>query len=42
MATESLKKNLEDIKGKHSKDLLYKTSILGTSFTVRKALQSND
>ena len=36
----SLRKNLENIPGKHSIDLLQKTAILGTSHIIRKVLQS--
>jgi hypothetical protein len=35
----SLKKNLEAMPEKHSKDSLQKTSVLGTSHTIRKALK---
>ena len=35
----SLRKNLEDIPGKHSIDSLKKTAILGTSHIIRKVLQ---
>jgi len=37
--TRSLRKNLEDIPGKHSIDSLQKTAILGTSHIIRKVLQ---
>jgi hypothetical protein len=36
---KSLRKNLEAIPGKHSKDLLQQTAILGTSHIIRKVLQ---
>ena len=36
---EKLRKNLEDISGKHSIDSLQKTAILGTSHIIRKVLQ---
>ena len=39
MVTRSLRKNLEDIPGKHSIDSLQKTTILGTSHIIRKVLQ---
>jgi len=35
----SLRKNLEDITGKHSIDSLQKTAIIGTSHITRKVLQ---
>jgi len=35
----SLKKNVEAIPGKHSIDLLQKTTILGTSHIIRNVLQ---
>jgi hypothetical protein len=35
----SLRKNLEDLPGKHSVDSLQKTAILGTSYIIRKVLQ---
>jgi len=35
----SLRKNLEDIPGKHSIDSLQKTAVLGTSYIIRKVLQ---
>jgi len=35
----SLRKNLEDVPGKHSIDSLQKTAILGTSHIIRKVLQ---
>jgi hypothetical protein len=37
--TEVLRKNLEDMPGKHSIDSLQKTAILGTSHIIRKVLQ---
>jgi hypothetical protein len=37
--TRSLRKNLEDIPGKHSIDSLQKTAVLGTSHIIRKVLQ---
>jgi hypothetical protein len=37
---KGLKKNLEAIPGKHSLDSLQKTAILGTSYIIRKVLQS--
>ena len=39
IVTRNLRKNLEDIPGKHSIDSLQKTAILGTSHTIRKVLQ---
>ena len=39
IVTRSLRKNLEDIPGKHSIDSLQKTAILGTSHIIRKVLQ---
>ena len=39
IVTRSLKKNLENIEGKHSINSLQKTAILGTSHTIRKVLQ---
>jgi len=39
IVTGSLKKNLENIPGKHSIDSLEKTAILGTSHIIRKVLQ---
>jgi hypothetical protein len=39
IVTRSLRKNLEDIPGKHSIDSLQKTAILGISLIIRKALQ---
>ena len=39
IVTKSLRKNLEDIPGKRSIDLLQKTAILGTSHIIRKVLQ---
>jgi hypothetical protein len=38
IVTGSLRKNLEDIPGKHSRDSLQKTAILGTSHIIRKVL----
>ena len=38
IVTRSLRKNLEDIPGKHSMDSLQKTAILGTSHIIRKVL----
>jgi hypothetical protein len=35
----SLRKNLEDISGKHSIDSLQKTAILGTSHIIQEVLQ---
>jgi hypothetical protein len=35
----SVRKNLEDIPGKHSIDTLQKTAILGTAHIIRKVLQ---
>jgi hypothetical protein len=35
----SLVKNLEAIPGKHSRDSLQKTAVLGTSHIIRKVLQ---
>jgi len=35
----SLRKNLEDIPGKHSIDSLHKTAILGSSHIIQKVLQ---
>jgi hypothetical protein len=35
----SLRKNLEDIPGKHSIDSLQKTAVLGTSHIIQKVLQ---
>ena len=40
IVTESLKKNVEAIPGKHSIDSLQKTAILGTSYIIRKVFQS--
>jgi len=39
IVTKVLKKNLEAIPGKHSKDSLKKTAILGTLHIIRKVLQ---
>jgi hypothetical protein len=39
IVTNSLRKNLEAIPGKHSIDSLQKTAILGTSHIIRKILQ---
>jgi len=39
IVTRSLRKNLEDITGKHSRDFLQQTAILGTSHIIRKVLQ---
>ena len=39
IVARSLRKNLEDILGKHSIDLLQKTGVLGTSHIMRKLLQ---
>jgi hypothetical protein len=39
IVTRSLKKNLEAVPGKHSKDSLQKTAILGTSHIIRKVLK---
>jgi hypothetical protein len=38
--TEGLRKNLEDIPGKHSIDTLQKAAALGTSHLAWKVLQS--
>jgi hypothetical protein len=38
IVTRSLRKNLEDIPGKHSRDSLQKIAILGTSHIIRKVL----
>jgi len=38
-SNEKLKKNLENIPGKHSIDSLQKTAIFGTSHVIRKVLQ---
>jgi hypothetical protein len=40
IVTRGLRKNLEVISGKHSTDLLQKTTILGKSHIIRNALQS--
>jgi len=39
IVTRSLRKNLEEMPGKHSIDSLQKTAILGTSHIIRKVLQ---
>ena len=39
IVTRSLRKNLEAVPRKHSKDSLQKTAILGTSHIIRKVLQ---
>ena len=39
IVTRSLRRNLEAVPGKHSRDSLQKTAILGTSHTIRKVLQ---
>ena len=39
IVTRSLRKNVETVPGKHSIDSLQKTTILGTSHTIRKVLQ---
>jgi hypothetical protein len=39
IVTRSLRKKLETVPGKHSKDSLQKTAILGTSHIIRKVLQ---
>jgi hypothetical protein len=39
IVTRSLRKNLENIQGKHSIDSLQKTAIFGTSHKIRKVLQ---
>ena len=39
IVTRSLRKNFEDIPGKHSLDSLQKTAMLGTSHIIRKLLQ---
>ena len=39
IVTRSLRKNLEAVPGKHLKDSLQKTVILGTSHIIRKVLQ---
>jgi hypothetical protein len=39
MVTRSLRKNLEDMPGKHSIDSLQKTATLGTSHIIRQVLQ---
>jgi hypothetical protein len=40
IVTDSLKKNLEGIPGKHTVDSLQETTMLGTSHIIRKALLS--
>jgi hypothetical protein len=40
IVTKGLKNNLEAIPGKHSIDSLQKTAVLGTSYIIRKVLQS--
>jgi hypothetical protein len=40
IVTEGLKKYLKTIPGKHSIDYLQKTAVLGTSYIIRKVLQS--
>jgi hypothetical protein len=42
IVTEGLKKNSEDIPGKHSVDSLQKAAILGTSHIIQKVLQSEN
>jgi len=39
VVTRNLRKNLEDIQGKHTIDSLQKTAILETSHIIRKVLQ---
>jgi hypothetical protein len=39
IVTKSLRKNLEAVPGKHSRDSLQKTAILGKSHIIRKVLQ---
>jgi len=39
IVTRSRRKNLEAISGKHLRDSLQKTAILGTSHIIRKVLQ---
>jgi len=39
IVTRNLRKNLEDIPGKHSIDSLQNTAILGTSHIIWKVLQ---
>ena len=39
IVTRSLRKNMENIPGKHEIDSLQKTAILGTSHIIRKVLQ---
>jgi hypothetical protein len=40
IVTKGLNKNLEVVPRKHSIDSLQKTAVIGTSCTIRKALQS--
>jgi len=40
IVTEGLRKNLEDMPGKHSIDSLQSTTVLGTSHIIRKVLQA--
>jgi len=40
MVTKILRKHLEAIPGKHSIDSLQKTVVIGTSYIIRKVLQS--
>jgi hypothetical protein len=40
MVTKGLRYSLEAILGKHSVDSLQKTAVLGTSYIMRKILQS--
>jgi hypothetical protein len=42
IVTKGLKKNLEAVPGKHAIDSQRKTSILGTSYIIRKVLQSEN
>jgi hypothetical protein len=39
IVAESLRKNLEALPAKYSKDSLQKTAILGTSHIIRKVMQ---
>ena len=39
IVTKGLRKNLEDIEGKHSADPIQQTAILGISHIIRKVLQ---
>jgi len=39
IVTRSLRKNLQDVPGKHSTDSLKNSAILGTSHIIRKVLQ---